>query len=887
MKTLQTSYSKLLPSVSSSYSKVRLPKSVRPSQYHLTITPNLRDFSFHAAEKIKITIDKPTKELILHSVDLDINSVVWLTEKNELASSKIVYVKKTETVKFIFPKSIFGKGTLSIELNGKILEGLQGFYRSKYTHKNKEKFLATTQLEATDARRMFPCFDEPAHKAVFKISVIIPKQLQAISNTIESQVLPHHLDSGLKVVHFEPTPKMSTYLLALIVGELEHLHTQTKRGVKIRIHTTPGKKSQGKFALDVTKKVLEFLESYFGINYPLPVLDMIAIPDFAAAAMENWGAVTFREKDLLVDDLHTTFIGRQRVAEVIAHELVHQWFGNLVTMEWWTHLWLNESFATYMAYLTVDKLFPEWKFWTKFVLQEQSYALSQDSLQNSHPIEIEVHHPNEIGEIFDGISYAKGASVLRMLSSYIGEQAFQKGLTLYLKKHSYKNTSSIHLWEAFEKASGQPVRKFMKQWTTIMGYPVVSVDIDTKNNKLNLSQSHFTQLSVVSNKKINTKKIQTNWSIPLLPIYKGISDNKISSDSITLSKSKQTINLPQDYGFIKLNDSEQSFFIANYDHALLEKILPKIRNKSLSSVDRLAIYRNLFLLSKSGYVTTDTYLETLNHLDNEDSYIVWSEISTSLNQLEQLLFGAKAEKLLSNFKRQLFGNLINRKYLGYKEKLSEKNNYKTLRGLAFLESGLSNYKPSVDTAYKLFKSKLSGKNIDADIRLAVYCTIANNGNSKDYYNLRSIYTNSHLAQEKQQVLMAMTKFSNSNIQKILFKFLFSDEIRDQDRHIMINYCLQNPKLKHQTWLQIKKQWTFLEKKYGDNKMLGLIISGASSFNTPTELNEFEEFVKTHNLNSAKQITKQTREKIQIKLQWKSRDLAVIERFLRLCKIPNN
>lgn len=871
-------------------SKHRLSNTIKPIKYQLQIIPNMSDFSFTGEEKIKIQITKSTRQLVLHSLDLNITSAKWIpvkVSKNSAAkvspilpiqTAKISYNKKTETVTFKFTKAILGFGTLDLHFSGKILDGLQGFYRSKYTHNNQEKYLATTQLEATDARRFFPSFDEPSHKAIFEVSTIVPKHLQVISNTIESKILPHH-DPSLKIVHFEATPKMSTYLLALIIGELEHTQTKSKNGVKIRIHTTHGKKHQTKFALDVTKRALDFMEDYFGIPYPLPVLDLIAIPDFAAGAMENWGAITFRETALLVDEQHTTFIGRQRVAEVIAHELVHQWFGNLVTMEWWTHLWLNESFATYMAYLTVDKLFPEWNFWTKFVLQEQSIALSKDALHTSQPIEVEVKLPSEISESFDpAIVYAKGASVIRMLSGYIGPEDFRNGLALYLKKHSYKNTQSIHLWEAFEKVSGKPVRKFMKTWTQVVGYPVVDAEIQHKNNEsfLICSQSKFNQLST-------QKASKQLWSIPLLPIYSKIklgTPSKLDTTNFTLEKRENKFSFPISADILKLNSQEEGFFIVNYSPAMMAKILPEIRSQSLSSTERLAIVRNAFLLAKSGHLPTTAYLEILNFLDKETSFIVWSEVSTNLSQLAQLVYGTKAESLLTDFQKELFGRLIKRKTIGFKSKPAESNNNKTLRALAFTESGLSGFKPTIVEARRLFAKKVSGKAIDAELRLSVFCIIAKWGTEKEYSQLVKIYRSSQLAQEQQQVLLALALVVNLNLQLKAIKFFFSKEIRDQDRDLVLAHALNTPSFKTLAWKEVQKNWTMLDKKFGSSKMLGRIISGASSFNSQQELSSFLKFVKTHDLTTAKQTTAQTIEKIKIKVAWKHRDLALITSYLK-------
>src|SRR3989344_4184370 len=384
---------------------------------------------------------RPERYRIILKPDLETSGVRFRKGRKEIFAEKIRYDADAETATFVFPSRLpRGKAELELEFRGKLSDQMRGFYRSRYLVGGREKFLATTQLEATDARRAFPCFHEPAMKAVFDVTLMVRNGLTAISNTLPAAVREH--EPGYQTVRFEPSPKMSTYLLPFIVGALEFVEGKTKEGILVRVFTTPGKKEQARFALEVAKRCLSFYNGYFGIPYPLPVLDLIAIPDFEAAAMENWGAVTYRESALLVDPAHSSERTRQWVAVVIAHELAHQWFGNLTTMEWWTHLWLNEGFARYLEYLTLDALYPEWKMWDRFAAGVLGSAMELDALEHTHPIEVEVHHPREITEIFDEVSYSKGAAVIKMLADHLGPRDFRDGLRHYLKKHSYANAST-------------------------------------------------------------------------------------------------------------------------------------------------------------------------------------------------------------------------------------------------------------------------------------------------------------------------------------------------------------------------------------------------------------------------------------------------------------
>ena len=408
--------------------KSQLSDSISPIYYDLLFEPDLANFTFKGTTKIKIKLKKPSSQITLNSSELKIKNAK-IIHNNKTHNAKIGVNEKEETLSLKTSEPISKEATIEIEFEGILNDKLSGFYRSKYMQNEKEKYLATTQFEAPYARQAFPCFDQPDKKAVFSVSLLIQKDLKAISNM---PIVSETKKENKKLVKFEETPQMSTYLLYMGVGDFEFIESKL-RDIKIRIVTLPGKSKEGKFALELTKKFLSYFEKYSKIPYPLPKLDMIAIPDFNAGAMENWGAITFREILLLFNPEKTSLPVKKRIAEVIAHELWHQWSGNLVTMKWWNDLWLNESFATYMAYKAVDNYFPEWHMWEDFVSDSTGGAMDADMLKTTHPIAVKVSSPNEIEEIFDEISYGKGGSVLRMIESYLGEETFRTGVSNYLK----------------------------------------------------------------------------------------------------------------------------------------------------------------------------------------------------------------------------------------------------------------------------------------------------------------------------------------------------------------------------------------------------------------------------------------------------------------------
>ena len=630
----------------------------------------------------------------------------------EKTFAKVSYNKKAETATFAFPKILpAGKIKLTLVFKGILNDKMRVFYRSCYSVDGKECVMATTQFEATDARRAFPCFDEPAQKAVFRVSLVVPKGKTAISNTLPVSAREH--EAGFDVIEFSPTPRMSTYLLAFIVGDFEYLEKKSRGGRLVRVFTVPGKKHQAKFALDCAEKILKFYEKYFDIKYPLPALDMIAIPDFSSGAMENWGAVTYRESALLVDVDHSSVGNKQWVALVVAHELAHQWFGNLVTMEWWTHLWLNEGFASYIEYLAIDKLFPSWDIWTQFSTDDTGRALRLDALQTTHPIEVEVHHPDEIGEIFDEVSYSKGASLIRMLAEYLGEKNFRDGLRHYLKKHSYQNTSTLHLWQAFEKVSGRPVSKMMHNWTSKPGYPVVKAKI--VNNKLSLSQERFFA-SPLSKKKVKDK---TKWQIPF-----NVKNNKV-------------------------NFGETGFYRTAYSKELLEKLVGPVADKTLSPRDRFGIIRDLFALSEAGTIPTTDTLAFLSAYKKEDNYTVWLEIASGLARLEQLLAKTKIEKKFDKLTLELFSPLAHK--LGWSKKEGEHHTDALLRSLALDRAGQTGDKKIIAEARKKFAQIKKGSHISPDLRGAIYSIVATWGGKKEYDALIKLYKKETLHEEKNRI----------------------------------------------------------------------------------------------------------------------------------------
>ncbi len=856
-----------MPAKKKAPKSVRLSKDVIPTRYQIQLEPDLNKLTFTGEETISITLKKAIKEITLHASELSISlAQVTLGKKNVLVQ-KIAYDNKAETVTIRFKQNLpKGKIKLTLMFSGALKDNMRGFYFSRYMVNNEERYMATTQFEATDARRAFPCFDEPAQKAVFDVSLVIPEDKTAISNTLP--IKTEENDNGKKIVTFAPTPKMSTYLLAFMAGDFEHIEKKTKTGVLVRVLTVPGKTGQAKFALDTTVRCLEFYDEWFKIPYPLNKLDMIAIPDFASLAMENWGAITFREVGLLVDAEKTSTATRELVAEVIAHELAHQWFGNLVTMEWWTDLWLNEGFASYIPYLAVSELFPEWNVWERFATDTLAGALKLDALENTHPIEVEVHHPNEIGEIFDQVSYQKGASVIRMLAEYLGEKNFREGLRYYLTKYSYGNAKTTDLWSAFEKVSKKPVKKMMAIWTGKPGYPIVSASLGTSTPKLELSQKRYFS-SVTSAKKSKDKTI---WPIPLSVVTekgeKGLSLMTTKKLSLPMPKTK----------WLKLNAHEGSIYRVAYDKNMMAMLEDAQKNGELDPLDRLGLIRDLFALSEAGEMETTMALEMAELYKNETEYIVWVELVTGLRTIANLLAGTKAYEPFRAYARSILAGAAER--VGWEAKTNESNNDALTRTLVLGTASFFGDQKVIAAAKKKF-AEMKTKPIPADLHSVVYATIAREGGELQYETLLAHYRAEGMHEEKNRFLGALGLFQSKKLLSRTLAFTMTNEVRMQDRNGAFASVMLNPYGRTLGWDYLKKNWNRIGESYGKGNHLLSRLVGILNRNTTKEAyNDIKKFFKTHSAPAAERTIEQTLEQIDSNIGWLARDYKKIEKWLK-------
>jgi puromycin-sensitive aminopeptidase len=679
----------------------------------------------------------------------------------------------------------------------------------------------------------------------------------------------------LKSLKFDRTPIMSTYLVAVCVGEYDFVEGKSADGVLVRVYTPVGKKEQGLFALEVAVKVLPYYKEYFNIAYPLPKMDLIAISDFSAGAMENWGLVTYRETFVLVDPENTSLIRKQSIALTVGHEIAHQWFGNLVTMSWWTDLWLNEGYASFVEFLCVDHLFPEYDIWTQFVTDMYTRALESDSLDNSHPIEVEVGHPSEIDEIFDDISYNKGASVIRMLHHYLGVEDFRKGMHIYLNKHQYKNTVTENLWEALEEASSKPVGDVMRTWIKQMGFPVVKIVgnvQDGNKRKITLEQEKFLS---DCRKPLKEKYF---WMIPI-----NISTPN-SENAITTVLDTQQMEIVVDNvsakDWVKVNPGTIGYHRTQYPSEMLEKFIPAIKSQSLPPLDRLGLLDDLFALVQNGSCSTVDVLKLIDAYRNEQNYTVWSSITNSLVKLQALLSHTDLTEKFNAFARNLYQPVQEK--LGWEAKENESHLDTLLRSLVLNRLVSFKCEKTIKEAQRRFELHVEGKQIlPADLRATCYKAYLQSGEEAAYEKMLTIYRGTDLHEEKDRVSRALGSIPNVELLKKVIQFARSDAVRAQDSIFVIISVSLNPKGRDMVWNYFKENWKQLLDQYEGGFLISRLVKYVSeNFATEDRATEVENFFKQHEFPGCERTVQQSIETIKLNSAWLQRDLVAITEYLK-------
>lgn len=868
-------------------SVTRLYEQFQPSKYYLHLTIDEEHMTFSGV--VTMTgrkTGRPSKRITLHQKDLKITkaSLKRFDKNNEDATELAVTRTNTqdsaEEVRIHTNETLYpGNYWVSVEFTGKITTQMNGLYPCFFSHDGRDKQLLATQFESHHAREVFPCIDEPEAKATFDLVLTLPDTPHRVTIANTPVLGEPRIENGQVTTVFDTTPIMSTYLLAFVSGELGFLEATTKNGTLVRTYATPENVKFTQFALDCAVKTLEFYEDYFNIKYPLPKCDMIALPDFASGAMENWGCITYREHALLVDPENTTLSSKQWVAMVVAHELAHQWFGNLVTMRWWTDLWLNEGFASWIEYLAVDHMFPDWNMWTQFIVDEQQQALKLDALEHTHPIEVPVNHPDEIRSIFDAISYSKGASVIHMLNDYLGAEVFRDGLRHYLNRHQYANTDTVDLWQALEEISGKPVKEFMHVWTSQSGYPVLHVTVD--DEQVSLRQERFF---------VNPSHTELNpvlWPIPLL------SNSEEAPEQHTTESTSFELS---DSHTLKLNLSQSGFYRTTYNVSHLKHLGELIKRGRMSPIDRLGVLSDTFETAKAGESSTVDALHFLENFTGETDYTTWDVISTALGGIRMVMADDQLREAMKPYTRNLIKDELER--LGWDRKDGDTHFDLLLRPIILGMAAAADQDWVINKVNQIFKNVqdaddvkpdlragLPGKelrrgiDIDPDLRGVVFGTIARRGGKAEFERLVKMHNETTLSDERLTLSAAITGFRQPELIQQALAMIDSKHVRMQDVGYWIAYSFLNRDAKQLTWKWVKENWDWLQKNLGsDLSFYRMPVYVARAFSDRSFIDEYVGFFEPKLSPALDRSYKQGLEMLEWQSAWKERDLDQIKAF---------
>ena len=842
-----------------------LPRSVRPSHYALTLTPDLQNATFTGDVSIDILVSEITNEVVLNAIELELGSATFTPRGGETsASTGITYNEDEETAAIRFGEPLpVGTGTLEISFTGILNDQLHGFYLSTFRDKDGvERRMAATQFEASDARRCFPCWDEPAIKATFQVDLIIPEGFSAISNTLESAPAP--TDGGGQRVSFPTTPIMSTYLLAFIVGEMEFIEARSANGTLNRVWATVGQAELGQFALETSVRILDYYNDYFGVEYPLEKLDHIALPDFAAGAMENWGAVTYREVALLFDPASSSPGTRQRIVEIVAHEMAHMWFGDLVTMAWWNDLWLNESFASWMAAKAADTLFPDWAIWTQFIATDVAPGMSLDGLENSHPIESEVRNPNEVSQLFDAISYEKGASILRMLEQHIGPDDFRSGLGNYMREFAYSNAEGADLWRAMGDASKQDIPGMMDSWVKQVGYPVVTAETTRGDSgaAVSLTQRRFLYSG--------PNEDETLWHVPVRITTQG---SDVESRALFTGRS-ESIDVPavSGDGWIKVNAGGTGFYRVGYQQDELDRLIAAVRTGELFAPDRLTLLEDTYALARARHIPARNYLELAQAYADDEDYSIWAAMASQLGAIEALSRNEPYLERYQEFARGLTQTVAGK--VGWEQPENEAHLRTLLRAVALSAAGGFGDEAVLSEAAARFARFLEDESsLRPDLRALVYNLSAEQGNDETFETMKRLEREFDLQEEKVRMQMALTQFSQAELlQQALDMSVDQDQIRVQDAPRILMGVGGNLRGLNLTWEFMKSNWPELERRYaGGGFAIMRLVSITGAFASEEAAQDVRSFFEEHPTPAATRAIQQSLERIELNRLWLERN----------------
>ncbi|KZT61396.1 alanyl aminopeptidase [Calocera cornea HHB12733] len=899
----------MMASQATSQDHVKLPEDVTPTHYALTIRTDLEKEEFDGWVEIDLDVNVPTNSITFHTAEpTKITKVALLTDVEGdvipvLTAESISTDKELETATVTFGTMLLGrtKAKLGVAFKAAITDSLMGYYKSKYEQEGGQGTYALTQFEPTFARKAFPCWDEPAVKATFSIMLISRAGTVSLSNmdveasrpiddvALSSLFFPefalHPIDGEWSCVTFAPTPKMSTYLVAWANGPFEYLESSyqsaiTGNSVTLRVYTTSEHISQAGLCLDVKARVLPIFEKIFDIPYPLRKLDTLVVNDFDAGAMENWGLITGRTSTYLYDPQKSGLMNKIGTTKTQSHEVAHQWFGNIVTMKWWDNLWLNESFATLMGDLTIMKrIHPEWHPDARFVNMHLARALELDGLRSSHPVEVPCPDEKAINQIFDAMSYSKGASVLRMLSSMIGEEALLKGVSKYLKANLYGNTTTSDLWLGISEASGVNVNEIMSSWILKTGYPLIKV-VETKTGL------RFTQSRFLATNDVRPEEDETIWHVPLN--IQTVDSNGLASVDrrAILTVKEATFNIPNVADtFYKVNAGTTGVYRVQYSSEHLSKLGDEAArpNSTLSREDRMGLVADASVLGRAGYGSTSAGLDLINKLRNDEDYLVWARIGNAISDVVDAWWDEPEDvrKGLQAFARSLFGPLVEK--MGFDPVAGEAPDAVRWRSIAVAVSATADDPKTLAEAQRRFGLFLESNDsslISGDLLRSIYSAAVRTGGKREWEKVLDVYRHPKTPAQKTSAIIAMCRTQDPALIKKTLDMILSDEVKLQDYIIFYIGCSSNPTCRRQLWAFTQEHLDDLTKTFQGGATLGHIIQVSfDSLSSFEDVKAVEEFFKDKDTSSFSKLLAQGLDTVRSKAAWLERSRDEVKAWL--------
>jgi len=892
---------------------VRLPTHLVPLKYKLELVPFIipDNFTIRGYAEIEMNCTESAYNVTLHAADLAIeNDTVAIMEKggNHVDIFKIDYDMAREFIIINLNNGLLaGKiYVIKIHYTAFLKDNLKGFYRSVYKDRTtgEDEYVAVTQFQATDARRAFPCFDEPGIKAKYEVSLGRKVDMSSISNMpIVSESVPMDGTSEYVWDHYQESVKMSTYLVAFVVSKFKFEETTRENNVRFRIWSEPNSLDQTAYARDIGPKMLEFFESYFNVKFPLPKQDMIAIPDFGAGAMENWGLITYRETALLFKEGVSAASNKQRIAIVVSHELAHQWFGNLVTPSWWTDLWLNEGFASYVEYLGVEAIQPELKLLEQFVTHDLQDVLRIDALESSHPISIPVKHPDEISEIFDRISYGKGASIIRMMDKFLTTETFRQGLTNYLTDLQFDAAEQDDLWRHLtvqgHKDKHLPVdldvKTIMDTWTLQMGFPVVTVKRNYEDKTAHVTQERF----LIGKSKENTNESKPySWWIPLTFTAAGESFENTYSENWMKEgeQSKEISEMPDKDTAVVFNVQQTGYYRVNYDKKNWDLLAQQLMEDHLAIhvINRAQIMDDALNLAKSDLLDYETALSVTGYLSKEVEYVPWASALTGLSYINKMMKRTPAYGDFKKYMLKIIDPIFTK--LGFNARPEDTHLDIMLRKKAVSWACSMGNKECLDKARENFgywmgmvePDVAEANPVDVNLKYETYCNAISDGSTAEWDFAWERYENSHVASEKSTILSALgcTKEVWLLNRYLNMSMTPNSGVRRQDGSTVIGGVARNTVGRYLAFDFIREEWATVKEVFTGftQKNIGRAISYiAASFSTEFEMKQLREFEKEHasELGTSTRAVQQAIEAGEANLMWMKKNYESIWRWLKI------